>query len=172
MLSDATSRKRGRPEGDGAAAAECCAVGGGQSAAPLLRCPWCSDGYLMRPVSSEKVPVPLCSLGEGCPCYDIVEQDITLAFSGMRGSDLVGRFYDALDSHIASCSNARRSSYCGCQYQWSIIAERSLLFAPPLGEEKSGVPRLVGEQRLQPHSRDPVFYFLKCEKCGETNFVC
>ncbi|KEG10930.1 hypothetical protein DQ04_03141020 [Trypanosoma grayi] len=155
----------------------------------LLRCPWCSDGYLLQPPAdtdadgveraTEEVEVVveghLCTNRTACPHRELLWRDTSMAFSGIRAEGLLRRFYGALDAHLQLCERdgespqPRRGGGCA----WSIVAERSPLFVA-MGEERALAEEEEEGCAWPPRfdANAPVFYFLVCEDCGEKVFVC
>ncbi|RNF03299.1 hypothetical protein TraAM80_05862 [Trypanosoma rangeli] len=154
---------------------ECVPPSSAQLGPPLLRCPWCTDGLLLCPWEAKDSNVDdastghageedsfICTNRAACPHNEVLLQDWTIAFSGISGRALLRHFYAALDAHLQSCKGRGKClTHTGARPVWSIVAERSPLYAEPSAEC----------WRLRECSA-PVFYFLVCEDCAVREFVC
>ncbi|AAZ13207.1 uncharacterized protein TEOVI_000096200 [Trypanosoma equiperdum] len=143
----------------------------------LLRCPWCPNGHLMRPAAksptnnSKEEGTHLCTNRSSCPCGAVIDQDRTMSFSCIDGSDLIRNFYNALDDHLETCQIVSQTPSQRDWAPWSIVAERSILFADPSNrKQRHSVD--CSPPSLSPDPKGPVFYFLHCDNCGEKEFVC
>ncbi|KAF8287452.1 hypothetical protein TcG_02199 [Trypanosoma cruzi] len=163
-MSAARGVKRSR--GEGGCIFSSVAVG-----SPLLRCPWCEDGFLVCAERGDGANMThggetdgfLCSNGAACPHNEVLVQDGTMASSGISGRALLRRFFATLDAHMQNCKRAGKESTHGDNRQvWSIVAERSPLFAAAAPSP---------DCRSLRGCLAPVFYFLVCEDCNVREFA-